>query len=257
MIVTADGTIPQARVLVAVPCGDQVQTQFAFSMARMMGYTVGTIVGPGLPLEWLNVAYQPGTLIAPQRRDLVKLALELGATHVLWVDSDTSFPKDALNRLLARDKDYIGIVQSGRRMPFAPTAFVWENPERPTPIFVYPDSTGVLRVDAMGFGFTLCRTEVFRAVPEPWFPIFWGKLANGTWAINGEDVSFQELARKAGYELYVDLDLSRDCGHIGTMEYRTDHALALRDELREQGRFTVPTEMKNPEAKPHEDAKAA
>src|SRR5690349_13298132 len=114
------GELPQARILVGVPCGDQVQAMMAFSLARMMAYTALTIVGPRQPVEWLKVFFVPGTLIAPQRRDIAATALAQDATHILWIDSDTTFPKDALNRLLARNKDYIGIVQSGRRPPFCP-----------------------------------------------------------------------------------------------------------------------------------------
>lgn len=240
MILDKNGKAPeQARIFVAVPCGDQVQAMMAFSLARMMAYTSLTLVGPGQPVEWLRVMFVPGTLIAPQRRDLAASALSNDATHILWIDSDTSFPKDALNRLLARNKDYIGIVQSGRRPPFCPTAFIWETPDKPTPVYVYPESEGIQKVDGMGFGLTLCRTEVFRKTPEPWFPIQWGHLASGEWAINGEDIGFQEWARKAGFELYVDLDLSRECGHVGSFEYRTDHAYATKDDLRSDPRFVV------------------
>jgi hypothetical protein len=240
LLVNQNGELPQARVFIAVPCQDQVQAMFAFSLAKMMAYASLSLVGPFQPVEWLRIMFVSGTLIAPQRRDLAASALKAGATHILWIDSDTTFPKDALNRLLARNKDYIGIVQSGRRPPFAPTAFTWENADRPTPVYVYPESTGIQRVDAIGFGLTLCRTEVFKQVQQPWFPIQWGHLANGEWAINGEDVGFQAWARKAGFELYVDLDLSRECGHVGSFEYRTDHALAVLDDLKDDPRFTVP-----------------
>jgi hypothetical protein len=200
---------------------------------------MGTLVGPGQPIAWLRLMFHSGTLIAPQRRDLAASALSIDATHLLWIDSDTAFPKDALNRLLARNKDYVGIVQCGRRPPSGTTSFIWETPEKPTIVYTYPESTGLQKVDAMGFGFTLCRTEIFRKVPEPWFPMQWGHLTTGEWSFNGEDTGFQEWARAAGYELYVDHDLSKECGHIGSFQYRMEHALVQREAMKEDGRYIV------------------
>jgi hypothetical protein len=229
-----------ARVLIAVPCGDQVQSQFAYSLGNLMMHTQGTLVGPGQPVEWLRLMFHQGTLIAPQRRDLAEQALALDATHILWIDSDTKFPADGLNRLLARNKDYVGIVQSGRRAPCVPTAFVWECPEKPTAVYTFPESTGLQRVDAIGFGFTLCRTEVFKKVAEPWFPMQWGQTTTGVWAFNGEDTGFQMWVRAAGFELYVDHDLSKECAHIGSFPYRLEHALATKETTASEARVLVP-----------------
>lgn len=232
--------VEQARVMVGVPCGDQVQAVFAYSLAGMMAHTMGTLVGPTQPIEWIRLVFHRGTLIAPQRYELALAALGLNATHLLWIDSDTEFPPDALNRLLARNKDYVGIVQCGRRPPCGTTSFIWEVPGKPTMVYTYPESTGLQRVDALGFGFTLCRTEVFRKVPPPFFPMQWGQMTNGEWQFNGEDVGFQSWVRKAGFEMWVDHDLSKECGHAGAVVYKMEHALAMRDAMVEVGTFVIP-----------------
>ena len=49
----------------------------------------------------------------------------------------------------------------------------------------------------------------------------------------GEDVYFCKLARERGFDVFVDHDLSKDCGHVGMLEYKTDHAFAMQGESAE------------------------
>ena len=46
-----------------------------------------------------NLINERGSLIAYQRENLADQALEAGATHLLWLDSDMKFPPNLIHRL--------------------------------------------------------------------------------------------------------------------------------------------------------------
>jgi hypothetical protein len=68
----------------------------------------------------------------------------------------------------------------------------------------------------MGFGMVWVATDVFRAMPKPWFSHEW--LPDQE-VFRGEDYYFFERAREAGFECYVDHDLSKEVGHIGSFTF--------------------------------------
>lgn len=232
------------RVVVGVPTKGQVDAMFAYDLARLMGYTGASLI-PGV-VESLRLFFVDGTLIAPQRRDIAASAIGTGATHILWLDSDMRFPSDALAQLLKHGKPIVGANYSGRRMPSGMVAHRWPTPEKAEVVYTYPWSEGLEQVESVGFGCLLTATEVFEKVPEPWFPIQWGKDGKGEWGINGEDVGFLEWARKAGYEVFIDHDLSKRVRHIGGWEYDIAHSIAMKDDLRAEGRYIVPETPPDP-----------
>lgn len=231
-----------ARVLIGVPARDTVATFFAYDLAHLTGYTGVKWVGPGQPIEALRIFFSDGTLIAPQRYDIVMHAFATKATHILWLDSDMRFPADTLIRLLARNRECVGANYSGRRVPSGPVAH--RGLEQPVTELVYTHehSTGLERVDGVGMGCLLTRMTVFEKVAAPWFPIQWGVAADGSWAMMGEDMGFFRLALKQGVACWIDHDLTKDVRHVGTFEYRYQHAEMMKDELREKvaGRYIVP-----------------
>ena len=74
---------------------------------------------------------------------------------------------------------------------------------------------GIEQVTAVGFGVTMIRKEVFEKLKTPWFDAQWSPRG-----IIGEDVFFCLKALDEGIPTYVDHDLSKYIGHIGTHEYR-------------------------------------
>lgn len=98
------------KVLVAVPCMDQVPAQFAQSIATLN--SVGEC----------SIAFQMGSLVYDSRNALAANALKMEADYVLWLDSDMVFPPDVLERLMKdRDKgDIITAVYYRRVAPYSP-----------------------------------------------------------------------------------------------------------------------------------------
>jgi hypothetical protein len=128
------------------------------------------------------------------------------ATHVLFLDSDMTFPLDVLKRLLAHGKDIVGAVYSRRRAPFGPTGQPMEGAK---------ESGGLLRMKNLPTGCVLITMRVFEKLPKPWF----SDRVEGE-HILGEDFHFCEKATTAGFEIWQDTALSREVGHIGEKVFK-------------------------------------
>lgn len=222
------------RVMIAVPTHDQVPAMFAYDLGRMMGFLGASCVGPERPIEAMSLTFCPGTYIHSARQELAEHALQEGADYVLWIDSDMRFPKDALIRLLQRREDIVGINYSNRGVP--PDFVAIKEVSPPQPCVTGPDSEGLEEVEAVGFGMVLMRTNVLRMLDPPerlGHPWFWHDWLPDLDQQVGEDVFFCRLAREAGFSVYIDHDLSRDCAHIGQLEYTVEHALDFASEERD------------------------
>lgn len=211
-LVDASGD-PLHRVMIAVPCGDEVKADFAASLALMIGYT--TFVKPGLELP---LFFAKGTYLPRARAALVDAAMEKGCTHILWLDADMRFPKDTLVHLLGRNVDVVAANYPTRQMPIEPTAVDLLH----QPMF---GGEGLKEARRAGMGVMLTRTEVFRKIGKPYFAIGYNKKDDD---YAGEDVFFCEAVRKAGLSVLVDHELSEHVEHCGALRYTMAHArLAL------------------------------
>lgn len=218
---------------IAIPTHDVVPAKFAISLANMAAYA-----GTGLiaqDVADVYISYYMGTYIAKARQDLVLGALKRDVTHILFLDSDMTFPRDLLTRLLRHNLPIVGINYAKRRIPTEFVAIKHVSRESdalgiedgvnlregsehcPT----YEDSTGLEEVDAAGFGAMLIRSEVFWSMEPPHFSSGWDEK-NKRWV--GEDVYFCLKARQEGFRTFVDHDLSKECGHMGTLKFLTAHA---------------------------------
>lgn len=185
------------KTLIAVPCMDQVASQFAQSLA--------TLNKEGECL----ISFLQGSLIYDSRNKLAHQAIASGADYVLWLDSDMVFAPDTLTRLLEHlrnGKDIISGVYFRRTLPYTPVIFKELTPERDTGYDDYPDND-VFTVAGAGFGCIAMKTEVLIKMA----------LCEGNWFTPegkyGEDLSFCLRAKRCGYDIWCDSKIK--CGHIG------------------------------------------
>jgi hypothetical protein len=197
------------RVAVLIPSQDMCHTGFAMSLAHMIERTC---LNPPENLEGLVVNCFESSMLQFSRQTLAKNALEQDVTHMLWIDSDMSFPDDMLLSFLRRDEAIIGINAMNRRKPFRNTALVSAKEQCVTT----KDSSGLEKVFRMGFGVVWISCEVFKQMTLPYFDFNWVP-DESLWM--GEDYSFFEKAKALGYELYVDHDISKRVNHIGMFSY--------------------------------------
>jgi hypothetical protein len=168
-----------------------------------------------------------GTLIASQRMELARQALEEKADYLLWLDSDMRFPRETIGHLMLRDKPIVAANYATRRMPVKPVAMM-DNDGEIGRVYTAPDSEGLQPVDYIGMGVMMVKREVFEKVEAPWFAIPYSTIGNH---YIGEDVFFCRKAREAGYEVLVDHDLSHQVKHIGTFEYSHEGAWAMKEQV--------------------------
>jgi hypothetical protein len=215
MILDQDGQRATTRVMIGVPCGgEDVKADFAMSLALMMSYT--TYVRPDIELPLFLVK---GTYLPRARAALVNAALEQSCSHILWVDADMRFPKDALVRLLSHGVPVVAANYPTRQMPIEPTARDMQN----QPVFV---GEGLVDVRACGMGLMLTDVDVFRAIGKPYFALGYNKTTDD---YAGEDTYFCERARVHGYRVQVDMPLSEHVEHCGGLRYTMAHARLTLD----------------------------
>jgi hypothetical protein len=147
-------------------------------------------------------------------------------SHILFIDSDMRFPQDMIGRLLKHDLDIVATNCARRRMPTGPTAQLYkENGEREL-VWTMPESTGLQEVGSVGMGVMLIKANVFKALAEPWFETPWRHDKRG---YIGEDVYFCQKAAAAGFKIWIDHDVSKEIGHIGTFEFKHDHTWVMKE----------------------------
>ena len=195
------------KILIAVPCMDQVPAQFAHSLATLTSY--------GIEDTKISIWFNLGSLIYTSRDQIAKKALLDEADLVMWFDSDMVFNPDTLIKMLKlidEGHDMVTGIYYRRTPPFTAvgfntmelneegTAFEWTDLDVPLP-------SEPFEVGACGFGCVLMKTEIFVAVFGKFGQMF-TPIANC-----GEDIAFCWRARQCGYKIIADPSIS--LGHVG------------------------------------------
>lgn len=195
------------KIAICIPARDQMHTATAFYL-----YKLGHILTK-LKIE-NTLLISPGTLIANQRHELVRSAIDWGATHVMFIDSDIEFDADHVLKLLEFDEDIVGAAYSKRVAPFITTAWTeidnwdsWVDPLKQT------DSH--IKIAAMGLGFCLIKISVFDKIDLPWFQL---GFTNGQYT--GEDIEFFRKCNDAGIDIWLDVQTTCELGHLGTKSFK-------------------------------------
>ncbi len=186
---------------------------FAVDLAQLYAYTRARG-----PWSTVTVGFVAATYIHAGREFWLESTIKQGATHVLWLDTDMSFPPETAIRLAMHDQPIVACNYTTRDGSRQFTAMRKEQDARvPTRVETRPDSEGLEAVDAVGMGVMLMRTDVVNSLEQPWF-------VHGQNTITrrdiGEDIMFCRALRAAGHTIYIDHDLSKEIGHIGLYTYR-------------------------------------
>jgi hypothetical protein len=206
------------NLAICLPQTDMVRREYARSLANMM-LLLGNI---DCGVRNVFTLQATGSVLPDLRQQLAQGALNHGATHTLWIDSDHSFPNDTAHRLLAHGRPWVGINATTRNPPIRATALKREGEL----LHTGEHSKGLERVWRMGFGIVLIEARVFEKMEKPWFLIEY-ITKDGESVYRGEDVYFCEKAKAAGFHPMVDHDLTRETAHVGSVEWTS----AALDEL--------------------------
>lgn len=185
---------------ICVPARDQVHTSFA----RSLCYLTNKLTEDKIDF---NLHIVCGSVIAESRTRLANEALEYGATHLLWLDSDMHFPPTVFDQLVRHNLDIVAGNYSTRYAPYQSVAFT----DRKNIENRLEAKSGLHRVWAVGMGCMLVKANVYQSLPKPWYSHEYNfDLDN----FGGEDIYFCNQARHHGIEVYVDADIK--LAHFGT-----------------------------------------
>lgn len=191
-----------AKILICVPCMDEVAAGFAQSLAMLQKGGNETAI-----------MFQVGSLVYEARNKLAKQAIEMGAEWTMWFDSDMIFQPDTMIRLLKHDAPFISGAYFRRSPPYHLVAFdECDTENRKWSDLKLPKET--VSCGGVGFGCVLVKTEVLLSVAAKYKT--WFEPMNGF----GEDLSFCWRARECGYDILLDPTIT--CGHIGKIVVNED-----------------------------------
>ena len=193
------------KILIGVPCMNQVPAEFADSLARLTSV--------GAPECKLGLIFKIGSLIYAARDDIAMEAIKSEADYVMWFDSDMTFPPDTLQRLMKHmERDDVDIVTGlyfRRVEPYTPVLF--DKLERTNEGIIWSDFSRIdnelFEIGGCGFGCVLMKTEVFMGVFAKYKQMFTPFMGAG------EDIALCIRARECGYRIWCDPTIS--LGHIG------------------------------------------
>ena len=147
--------------------------------------------------------------IDDMRNQIALEALRSGCTHVIMMDADQTYHPQTIPRLLSHRLPIVGCLVHCRYPPFHPTMFRQTATDYEIVTTWEPDA--LVEVDQTGTGCLLFETEVFRAMPFPWFRF----RTNGAGDVVGEDYGFCRDLRARGYRIFV--DTSVPAGHLTSL----------------------------------------
>lgn len=214
---TIDMPLEDIYILIAIPSTDHWDAQFGMALASLMAKVSHTKLKPNVREQKIQLMNRRTSMLVQSREDAFREGIDMGATHMLMLDSDMIFPEDTLHRLIAHNRTFVGANYVRKCLPSVPVTASIDG----RLCFTDPHSTGLEAVMHLGLGVCLLRMdEDVKTLPVPRFPMNWNEELQ---CYSGEDVHFGKLLREVGIPSYVDHDLSLDVKHVGTLAY--DHSL--------------------------------
>lgn len=220
----------EPKIAVCVPTGEMVHTRFMNCLIGMLMHSMQ------VPFEGVQrpsgVAFitLTSSLLPSSRRRLVLQAIDAGATHVLFVDSDQLFPPNLAHELykgmLENDCEVIACNVPTKLVPSSPTARAKSDDDRGRPYFSHnkPRYEPIWRI---GTGIMLIDVRVFAAMPQPWFPVSYSTEREED---IGEDWGFCQRLEKLNFSIIIDNELSLEIGHIGLHNFSIGDIWTPEDE---------------------------
>lgn len=195
------------RVMIAVPNLGSIDTRLVMKLLRWTA----------MPKNW-----EQATIVMPighiphdsARNHCIDQFLQTGDTHLFFLDDDVVPPPDALEQLLAADKDVIsGIYPStyydGKKMEMSRRNNVFSG-TRDDGELIEAKGKGVQKIAFAGGGCLLIKRHVVEQLIEA--PLFAFEYNNIGIMTLGEDIYFGKKLAAAGVELYAHFDVQ--CNHV-------------------------------------------
>lgn len=193
------------KILICVPCMDQVSAHFCQSLAMLRKDE-----------EETSILFEVSSLIYSARNSMANAAIKMEADLTLWLDSDMVFDPLLLSDLLRTKKDtgaeIVTAVCYRRRPPFSPCVYktLDINADQSADYTLFDEiPRKPFEVEGCGLAAALVDTGVFVDVLAKYGNCF------APIGSNGEDTSFCWRARQCGNRIVADPRIR--IGHVGQM----------------------------------------
>lgn len=227
MTIKAMQRFQKLRVAVGIPSQGHWVTDFAISVMNMITYFHTHRVGE-YKSQMLQVVSTKGSILPKMRRETVKAALEMDADYLLWLDSDHTFPRNIIHRMVHHNKDVLAANCATKQLPSSPTARrrpVGDEPLGGMPIYTDADSPELEEVWRIGTGIMMVNMKVYKKTGPNIFHMHFREDVD---AYQGEDWAMCEAFEAAGFKMWIDHPLSDQCGHIGLYNFGHEHVGSLQ-----------------------------
>lgn len=212
------------RVFVACPSGTMVHADFAMALAAMANHTTSV----NLRIALNNTK---GAEIAHSRNIQIAQAEQMGATHIVFIDSDMVFPQITIQRFIDVMLDtasgeqelppvkILGATVPKRRFPYHQVAKDLEGKR----LSIQPnEQRGVTEISEIGTGLLMFDMEVFKELEQPYCSPYYRDGKNGKADLMdrvSEDLSLIYKLKDKGHKIFCDIPLSKDTKHIGDVQF--------------------------------------
>jgi hypothetical protein len=210
-----------SKILIGTPFKESAPDLYIKSLVDMIIYTQAA----GHEIKYVT---EHGGLYDARDRICAR-AMRGNYDYMLQIDSDMSFPPDALCRMLERNVDVISGVYVGKEEMHKPVLFteLHKDDENAGPYSRKHGLNDLMKEDLFtvagtGAGFLLVREHILRIMKihmHEWFRPYAGL---------GEDVSFCQRCTEMGIPVYADRSFTM--GHIKYAEYTLEDWTGVEDE---------------------------
>lgn len=222
------GPFPEAAVVIGIPS----QIEWHAEMALCLTFMIHVLT---MNLVKFHILNKRGSILPQLRQDLLDFAISNNASHLLFIDSDQTFPEVLLLEWLKAKRPVVAANIATKGMPSYPTA-----KRRVGGVLTpfYSDTAGerFSRVQRVGTGIMLLDLETMKKLPRPAFTPYWNpSLQDGKGGYIFEDWALAEHLEALDIPVVVDNAISQTIGHIGTRIYDHTHIVATRKLEAENG----------------------
>ncbi len=183
------------KIAIVVPNNDFIRSETAINLASMILYSSKTFTSITMSA--------PIGMIEQTRNIGAEIAIDKNCEYLMFIDSNMTFPNTAATRLLQHGKDIVGCNIANKTNGG---------------ILKHDINGGLLKdgisnVLAIRFAVVLIKTAILEKMKKPWFYSPQIDDAN----ISNSDFNFCINAGHHNIKTYCDNDLSKEIGHLSTI----------------------------------------
>ena len=197
------------KILIAIPTNRNIESE-----------TFKSIYDLEIP-EGYQVEFQYfwGYQVEQVRNLIAHWVVQHQYDYLLAIDSDISFPRDTLKKMLDHDVDMVSGVYIQRIQGRHTIEIMRKNEYGGVTHVPYDDirGQGLVPIDGCGFGCVLIKNHVFKAIPYPQF-VYRSAIDHANTI--SEDVYFCQQVRSRGMSIWADTSIL--CNHIGSYTFKVE-----------------------------------